>query len=140
MNRPTWFPDTLRRIFFVLATFLFAGNAQAEWIQLGRSDSFRVYLEQKSIRKTGDLVQIWQLMDFTTAQWMDARTVVGSIKNLVEYDCSQPRSRTLVGEAYSEQMGDGRMVTKEQVPDPQWEGVEPGSITEKIRQVACGKK
>lgn len=140
MNRPAHFYKTLQRILFALCTFVLCGSVQAEWVSLGRTDSFRVYIDQKSNQRTGDLAQMWQLMDFTTAQWVDAQTVVGSIRNLVEYDCRQPRSRTLVGEAYSEQMGIGRIVAKEQLLDPQWEVVEPGGTADTIRQIACKKK
>jgi hypothetical protein len=107
---------------------------------LGRNESFRIFLDQKLIEKSDGFVQAWQLMDFTVGQWMDARTVVGSIKSLVEYNCRQPRSRTLVSEAYSEQMGAGRKVANEQLPDPQWEDIAPGSTAEKIRKIACDKR
>jgi hypothetical protein len=140
MNRPDPFPKTMQRALLLLVSLLLAGSAQAEWFQLGRSDSFRVYLDPKLIQRDGDFAQIWQLMDFTTAQWADAQTAVGSIKNLIEYDCRLPRLRTLAGEAYSEQMGSGRMVAREQLSDPQWEAVEPGGSAEKIRQIACGKR
>jgi hypothetical protein len=116
---------------------LLAGSAQADWLALGRSEHFRIFVDQKLIQKSGGFVQVWQLMDYATAQWMDAQTAVGSIKSLVEYDCSQPRSRTLVNEAYSEQMAVGRKVAEEQLSSPQWEGVEPGGTAEKIRQIAC---
>ena len=135
------FPQKIvRRAFCVLATFLLAGSVQAEWSQLGRTDTFRLYLDQKLIQKSGDFVQVWQLMDFTVAQWADARTAVGSIKNLIEYDCTQPRLRTLAAEAYTEQMGAGRLVANERLSDPLWENVAPGSTAEQIRKIACGKK
>ena len=121
----------------LLLMLLFAGSVQAEWLWLGRNEDFRIYVDPQLIKKNGDLVQIWQLMDFTSAQWEDARTVVWSIKNLIEYDCSQPRSRTLVGEAYSEQMGAGRKVASDKLPDPTWEDVAPGGTAEKVRQIAC---
>jgi hypothetical protein len=123
-----------------LLTVLLAGSAQAEWLHLGRSDNFRIYLEQKLIQRNGDFAQIWQLMDFTSAQWADAQTAVGSIKSLVEYDCTQPRFRTLAAEAFSEQMAAGRLVAREQLPTPQWEGVDPGGTSAKIRQLACGQR
>jgi hypothetical protein len=132
--------STPPKLLLVLLPLLLAGSAQAEWLHLGRSDNFRIYLEQKLIQRNGDFVQIWQLMDFTNAQWADAQTPVGSIKSLIEYDCTAPRSRTLAAEAFSEQMADGRMVAREQLPSPQWEGVEPGGTSEKIRQLACGKR
>ena len=125
----------------MLATLLVAGGAQAaDWIALGRTDNFRVYLDQSRMERNGDLVQLWQMVDFATAQWVDAQTVVGSIKNLVEYDCALPRFRTLAAEAYSEQMGDGRMVANQRLPNAVWEGVEPGGTAEKTRQLACGKR
>lgn len=140
MNRLCCLPKRARRILFVLAAVLAAASVQAEWVSLGRSDDIRFYLDQKSIRMNGDFAQILQLMDFTTSQWVDAQTVVGSLKMVIEYDCSKPRLRALTSEAFSEQMADGRLVSKEQFPDPQWEAVEPGTPPGKIRQIACAKK
>ena len=140
MNGPVCFQKPVQQTLLILSAILFAGSVQAEWVPLGRNDSFRVYLEQKLIQKNDSLVQIWQLMDFTTAQWADAQTAVGSIKNLIEYDCSQPRFRTLASEAYSEQMAAGQMVANEQFNNPQWEQTEPGSTSEKIRKIACDKR
>ena len=137
MTRPL--SKNIRQVSFALSAVLLAGSAQAEWIPLGRSNNFRAYLDSTSIQRNGDLAQIWQLMDFTTARWMDEKTVIWSLKNLIEYDCRQPRFRTLAAEAYSEQMGDGRVMAKEQVPDPQWENFEPNGSAEKIRQIACEK-
>lgn len=86
-------------------------------------------------------MQIWQLMDFTAAQWADPQTVVWSIRTLAEYDCKEARFRSLVSEAYSEQMGIGKLVAKEQPAEPQWERIEgPAATPDKIRLVACGGK
>ena len=130
----------LRPLLLAFSAFLFAGSAAAEWIQLGRTENFRIYLEQKQILRKGDRAQIWQLMDFAAAQWADPQTVVWSIKTLAEYDCTEPRFRNLVSEAYSEQMGIGKLVATEQPADPQWERIEAGGPPERIRQVACGGK
>ena len=130
----------LRPLLLALLALLFAGSAAAEWIQLGRTENFRIYLEQKQILRNGDLVQIWQLMDFTAAQWADPQTVVWSIRTLAEYDCKEARFRSLVSEAYSEQMGIGKLVAREQPVEPQWERIEAGGPPDKIRQVACGGK
>ena len=140
MHRLTYFQKPVPRALLVLLTCLLAGPVQAEWVALGRTDSLRVYLDPKPVQKSADSVQIWQLMDFVTAQWVDAQTVVGSIKNLVEYDCQQRRFRTLTAEAYSEQMGDGRKVANERPANPPWEAIEPGSSAEKMRGIACGTR
>ena len=130
----------LRPLLFTLSTLLLAGSASAEWIVLGRTENFRIFLEQKQILRNGDLAQIWQLMDFTVAQWADPQTVVWSIRTLAEYDCKEPRFRTLVSEAYSEQMSLGKLIAREQPAEPQWERIEAGGPPDKIRQVACGGK
>ncbi len=125
-------------LLFLIAA-MFTGNAQAEWLALGRNENFRAYLDQTSLQRNGDLVQVLQLMDFVTAQWADERTVIGSIKTMVEYDCVQLRSRTIALEAYSEQMGEGRKVATEQLSNPDWGGLKSGSMSEKIRQLVCAK-
>jgi len=140
MNIPTCFTKFPPRLLLTLLMLFLTETAQAEWIQFGRTDEFRIYVDQRLIKKNGDFAQVWQLMDFTVAQWADARTAVGSIKNLIEYDCTQPRLRPLAGEAFTEQMGEGRLVGNEQVPDPKWENIEPNSTPEKMRKFACGLK
>lgn len=141
MSTPAYRPRRVRRTLLALAAaLLLAGSAQAEWFQFGRNEAMRLYLDQKMIWKKGDFVQIVQLMDFTTSQWVDAQTVVGSVKILVEYDCRTARSRALASEAFSEQMGDGRLVSKEQLADPPWDVVEAGTTPDQIRKIACGKK
>lgn len=138
MNKPFCFSKASQ--YLLLLIMLFSGAARAEWIQFGRTTEFRIYLDQRLISKNGDYAQMWQLMDFTVAQWADAQTAVGSIKTLVEYDCAQPRSRTLAGEAYTEQMGAGRLVSSERVAEPQWEAIEAGGNPDKMQKIACGKK
>ena len=114
-------------------------GANSEWVGLGRNENFRAYLDQRSVQRNGDLVRVYQLTDFATAQWADERTVVGSIRALVEYDCARARTRTLALEAYSEQMGEGRLVANEQKPDAEWEAIAPGGTGENVRRLVCGK-
>ena len=114
-------------------------GANGEWVGLGRNENFRAYLDQRSVQRNGDLVRVYQLTDFATAQWADERTVVGSIRALVEYDCARARTRTLALEAYSEQMGEGRLVANEQKPDAKWEAIAPGGTGENVRRLVCGK-
>ena len=116
------------------------GIAQAAWTIIGRTDVFRVYLDDKQMRRNGDFAQIAQLTDYAVAQWVDARTAVGSIKHLIEFDCKQHVFRLLSATAYSEQMEAGSLVASEKLTDPEWMSIEPGSTAEKVEQVACGKE
>jgi hypothetical protein len=114
-----------------------AGNS--EWIALGRSENFRAYLDQRSVQRSGDLARVYQLTDFTVAQWLTERVVVGSLKVLVEYDCMQPRMRTLAMEAYSEQMAGGRLVAQEQRTDAEWEDIVSEGSGEIAQRLVCRK-
>ena len=129
----------MRRTLPVFLVLLFTGNAYAEWLLLGRTDAFRMYVEKGSVQKNGTTVQISQLIDFVTAQWIDAQTVIMSAKSVVEFDCSQPRLRTLAVQTYSEQIAGGRMVANEKFPTPEWEPVQSGSSAEGVRKFACSK-
>jgi len=145
MGRP-YFPHpwlrTVLALFSLVVTIRpgFAAGINGEWISLGRTENFRAYLDQGSVQRNGELVRVYQLTDFATAQWVDARTVVGSIRSLVEYDCRQPRARTLTLEAYSEQMGEGRLVASEQKADAAWEGIAPGGIGGNTRALVCQRQ
>lgn len=130
----------MKRTLFILLSLLTSTLVQAEWVELGRTDTFRVYVENRSLQRKGDSATVVQMLDFTTAQWADARTAIGSIKQLNEFDCVQPRFRTLSAVAYSEQMTAGKVVADETVADPQWEAVQPSSGAEQVRKLACGKK
>lgn len=140
MNKPARFQFRVWQALLVFGLLLPVGAAQAGWNTIGRTDTFRVYLDPKLIQKNGDFVQVWQLTDYTVAQWADAQTAVGSIKHLIEFECSKHRFRLLSGSAYTEQMEAGSLVATEKVSHPEWLAVEPGSTAEKVEQVACGKE
>ncbi len=116
-----------------------SGSAQAQWNLFGRTENLRIYLDQGSIRREGDIAQMWQLYDYTTAQWVGAQHVVMSIKHLVEYDCSEMRARIIAGAAYSEQMAAGRMLSSENMPAAEWNAIPPGGTGETTWKIACGK-
>jgi hypothetical protein len=125
------------RSFPFLLLLLLAGNAQAEWSLLGRTDTFRIYLDKGATQRGETSVQTVQLLDFVKAQWVDAQTVIMSVKSVVEFDCAQPRVRNISVETYSEQMTGGRLVSSEKFPVPAWEAIQPGSSAEGVRKITC---
>ena len=126
-------------VFFV-AMLSVSGSACAEWILLGRNENFRVYVDNQSLQRNGETARALQLMDFTSSQWVDSKTVVWSMKTVIEYSCVQPSLRTLTLDAYSEQMGEGRVVSTEKFDSPAWESFPSGTPTEKLWRIACEKK
>lgn len=130
--------NPMSRLLLLLSTLVLSSSALAQWSLLGRNENLRVYLDQTSIQRNGDIAQMWQLYDYTTAQWVGTQTVVMSVRNLVEYDCRNSRSRTIAGAAYSEQMGGGRVVMSENAANAEWVPIPPGGTAEQTLKVACG--
>jgi len=129
----------MSRIILFLATLLLSGSVFAQWNLFGRTEALSIYLDQGSIQRQGEVAQMWQLYDYTTAQWVGTQHVVMSIKHLVEYDCSTMRVRIIAGAAFSEQMGSGRTVSSENMPNAEWNSIPPGGTGETTWKIACGK-
>ncbi len=132
--------------FWALVTFLFLSTvpAYAEWVAVAK-DYLRpglqtVYVDPGSIRREGNLVTIWQLIDFT---WMQGNprgpTRFLSTKTQKQFDCAGKRLRLLAFTEFSHHMGTG-IATHGYVDKDNWLPVEPESINQALREVACGKE
>ncbi len=104
-----------------------------------------VYFDPETIRRDGDLVTLWQLIDF---KWMQGNVGMGiypgphrflSTKTHKEFDCSKKQYRLLASSEFSQHMGTG---IQNAVAVAQGSGlpVEPGSINHALWEVACGKQ
>ena len=128
-----------RRSFPIVLAFLIIGHAQAEWALLGRTDTFRIYLDKGASQKSGSIIRTSQLIDFVTAQWVDAQTVIMSVKSLIDFDCAELKLRVLTVETYSEQMTGGRLLATDKFSNPEWESIQAGSSAEVAHKFACSE-
>ena len=97
-----------------LATLLFLGSAPAyaEWMVVEKDYLVpglqTVYVDPDSIRREGDLVTIWQLIDF---KWMQGNAKGPhrflSTKTQKQFDCAEHRLRLLAFIEFSRGMGTG---------------------------------
>ena len=131
----------MKRLLLGLMLLVTAGAAIAEWTSVGESVSSIHYVDRATIRRNGNLVKMWDLMDFKTVQTV--QTVTGesflSIKSQNEYDCKEERKRILAFTWFSGQMGSEKFVYSNSDPG-RWEPIQPGSIGEIQWNIACGKK
>jgi hypothetical protein len=103
-----------------------------------------VYYDPKTIRRVGDLVTLWQLIDY---QMMQGNAPFGmfmmsphrffSTKTHKEFDCTHHTVRLLASSEFSQHMGTG---THNAVLVEQGHGqpVNTGSINQALWEVACG--
>lgn len=131
--------------FLMIALFCFTTNAAAEWSYVFSSgDSSKViYVDYSTIRKTGNLVQMWSLYDFSNIQHSKVGYSYISTLDFDEYNCSNSTSRKLSIVKYSGRMGSGKVVDSYNYNDGSSEDLHrpivPNSIIEGLWLVACTK-
>lgn len=126
----------MKRILLCLSLAVFCHAAGAQWDMLGRNENLRLYIDRTPVQRQGDVATVWQMIDYTSAQWVGA-SVVMSVRNLVEYDCKARRARTIGVVAYSEQLGAGREVVSERLPNAEWADIPAASTGENLWKIAC---
>lgn len=117
-----------------------AATATAKWVQRVNLEAFggtSIYSDSVTTHRAGDVVQIWELWDFKSAQVIGGKRVL-SVKNQFEYDCKGARGRMLFTAGFSEHMGKGKVVDSGNGPMT-WQPV-AGTYVEELWKVACGKK
>jgi hypothetical protein len=131
-----WLPIT----FLLLST----GSAYAEWVAVERgylSPGLQtVYIDSDNIRREGNVVTMWQLIDF---KWMQGNprgpTRYLSTKTQKQFDCTDKRLRLLAFTEFSRGMGTG-IPRDGYVDKDNWLPMEAESINYALWEVACGKE
>ncbi len=138
--------------FWALITLLFVSSfsAYAEWVAVEKDYLLpgrqTVYVDPDTIRREGNLVTMWQLIDF---KWMQGNQGIGppgfgphrffSTKTRKQFDCAEKRLRLLAFTEFSHPMGTG-IPADGYVDKGNWLPVEPDSINHALWEVVCGKE
>jgi hypothetical protein len=138
--------------FWSLITLLFLSTvpAYAEWVAVEKDYLLpglqTVYVDPGTIRREGNLVTMWQLIDF---KWMQGNQGIGplgfgphrffSTKTHKQFDCAEKRLRLLAFTEFSRHMGTG-IPANGYVDTGNWLPVERESINQALWEVACGKE
>ena len=96
--------------FWSLITLLFLNSvpAYAEWVVVEETPGLRtVYVDPDTIRREGNLVMLWQLMDFKCMQGNRSPSRFLSTKTQMQFDCAEQRLRLLAFTEFSRNMGTG---------------------------------
>lgn len=129
----------MSRLFLIVLLVMGSGPAYAEWMWIDKGKpGMTIYINPDTIRHKGNLVTMWELFDFETAEKMASDPHL-SFKRQSEYDCKEGRKRRLAAKFSSSNMGRGKMVYSNSAKD-QWELVPPGSVNGDLWKFACGKR
>jgi len=116
-----------------------SSSAMAEWVAVGTAVGSTHYANPNTIRKSGNKVKMWSLIDFNSVQEVSADTKFLSQKTQQEYDCKEEQRRTLYFSWHSEKMGKGVIAHLDDEPDKNWSPIPPESANEILWKFACGK-
>ncbi len=131
--------------FWLLITLLVlsSGSVHAEWVAVEKNNDLAgiltVYVDPDTIRRKGNLVTMWQLIDFKTMQGGRSPSRFSSTKIQKEFDCAEERLRLLALTNFWGNMGTGEP-SGTYVEGGNWVAVEPDSINQALWEVACNKQ
>ena len=131
----------MKRLLLGLMLLLTATAAMAEWTGADESEEIIQYVDRATIRRSGNLVKMWDLIDFKTVQKSSsgARESYLSQKGQFEYNCKEEQRRLLAFSWFSGKMASGKLVYSDNDPSMKWIPIQPGSIGEVLWEIACGK-
>ena len=127
----------MRKAVLMLLLALLSGSAAAEWVKVDFDGNATVYANPASIRKAGNRVKMWNLIDYMTAQAEMGRPYM-SVTTQSEFDCKKGQTRSLYLSFHSGHMNKGHTVGSVN-ESGKWIPVVAGSMSETLWQLACGK-
>jgi len=132
----------MRNAIAIILLAALSNTATAEWVSVAMHDApraFIVYADPTTIRRSGNLVKIWQISNYTAPEVMTTGERYLSATSQVEYDCVEERQRFLSQAHYSGAMGTGDAVWMRSDPGG-WFSVPPGSMGQLGSKFACKKR
>lgn len=135
------------------------GPAETKWVAVEKDylspDSQTVYIDPDTVSREGNLVTLWQLIDY---KWMQGTGAVinpyqfgrlyrymlaphGFFSTMThqQFDCAGKRVRLLAFTEFSHRMGTGRG-NNGYVDQDHWIPIEPESMSHALWEVACAKQ
>jgi len=133
------------KLILMMLLAFFNSGAVAEWVRVGKieADKLVVYANPDTIRRTGNKVSIWNILDFKVVQRSAGSTNFSatyylSVKARHEYDCEKHQHRILGYYWHAKNMGNGTLVLSDDIQD-EWSPIHPCSTNEILLNYVCRK-
>ena len=124
----------------ILLLLMVSTSVFAEWTVLGSGAyGTTFYADFGTIKRIGNKVKIWSLLDFKTVQKVENYKFLSQMVRS-EYDCEEETMRILDVYLYSGNMrGSGIVFSDANIKKEAW-SVTPDTIDEGLFKIACDKK
>lgn len=111
--------------------------AAADWVKVNDNDDYVAYADPATISRSGNLVQMRDLIDLKAPRSSPYGNAHASSMAYSEFDCENPRMRTIAFTLHAGQMGNGGLV-ETAAKSNGWLPIFPGTLLGMLRQFACG--
>jgi hypothetical protein len=112
----------------------------AEWVEFYLDTKTTFYANPDTIRKNGEIVNIWLLSDLKEAAKLNGGKSFLSMKAQIENDCEKGQYSLTSISLRSGNMGGGDEISNTKYKSSEWVAVTPGKMSEALWEFACGKK
>ena len=128
----------MRKLILMMLLFTACGNAMAEWVKVGTTDYFDLYVDKTTIVKISDMTNMWHLHDEKANRKTVTNESYRSTKELIQYNCKKNMMRTLSYSLHSKKMGEGNVIYQDKFAG-NWTATKQNSIDTTLWKIACGK-
>jgi len=126
----------MKKLLLTLILAVMSSSAMAEWYRVGATEEGVAYADSDTIRKTGNRVKMWVLVDYKKDE---EEFGILSTRLKEEYDCKEKKQRILFMAFYSGHMGKDETVEILSEPEGSWQQPLVGGLAEALLEFACGK-
>ncbi len=130
-----------RLMLLIILLMLSYGPVYAEWVEVKNNylpGKQTVYVDPDTIRRKGELVQMWVLFDYKIVQTNAGKSFL-SMRSQSQFDCADEFTQILSYTVFSGHMETGDILAHSD-DKHQWQLVPPGSVTQTLWEVACDKQ
>ena len=127
------------RNFVLLLLAVLSTSAAAQWGKwtiVDQSESFVVYVDTATIRRSDNIAHMWDLSDAVSGKGFGRMRQSRSFTIEREYDCARQQLRVLYVAWYAQPMGEGKIVGSQSHPGI-WQPAMLGTIGEELWRIAC---
>ena len=128
----------MKRLLITLLLAVLSTSAMAEWLNLTPSGDRAHYINMATIRKQGNIVKIWEMLDYKSPQKGPDGAPFLSIKTLVAYDCVNVTIAFPDFTYFSGNMGGGKRISNSQYSGG-WRDIDPDSMMIVVWRQLCNK-
>ena len=116
-------------------------TAHAEWKYQGEADTFFAYFDVSKIRTEGQYKSMWILLEHKSRQTVSDKTYISEVRKQV-IDCQASKFQSVAVYLFSDPWGKGEIAESANysIKESAWQYPPPNTWTDKLVEVACGRK